>query len=68
MGPDKGLCCTVYEMPNCNDNGWQSESGFHYPGIPQYGHSHFLATQGMGDEGPVSVKCKFQSENDCPTK
>ena len=60
MGPDSGLCCTIYEMKNCNDNGWQTIRGFAYPGIPDYGHSQLLLDNGFSDEGIVSVKCKFQ--------
>ncbi|KIW64702.1 hypothetical protein, variant [Phialophora macrospora] len=61
MGPDKGLCCTIYEMKNCNSNGWQTiDDRFRYPGIPNYGYSQLLLNEGFNDEGIVSIKCKFR--------
>ncbi|EXJ55914.1 hypothetical protein A1O7_08845 [Cladophialophora yegresii CBS 114405] len=61
MGPDKGLCCTIYEKKNCNKDGWQTiDNVFHYPGIPDYGKSPVLIDNGMNDEGIVSLKCKFK--------
>ncbi|OCT45158.1 hypothetical protein CLCR_06151 [Cladophialophora carrionii] len=61
MGPDKGLCCTIYEKKNCNKDGWQTiDDRFRYPGIADYGKSMLLLNEGFNDEGIVSLKCKFK--------
>ena len=65
MGPDEGMCCEVWEMPNCDDK-WTHVHGFHWPGIKDYGTSHLLAWDGINDEGIRSARCKFNvAEKDC---
>jgi hypothetical protein len=67
MGPDKGLCCTIYEALNCNGKGWVVVKGFHWPGIKYYARSHLLVINNLADEGIGSVKCAWKSEDDCPS-
>ncbi|EXJ84221.1 hypothetical protein A1O3_04888 [Capronia epimyces CBS 606.96] len=62
MGPDKGLTCTLYEVGNCNDNGWNTASPFVWPGIPDYQTSYLLTRHGFPDQGPRSYKCTYTSE------
>ena len=57
MGPDKGLCCTLYQVENCNTDHWQKIDGFVWPGIPNYPKSYLLAINGMNTMGPVSIRC-----------
>lgn len=62
MGPDKGLKCTIYERPNCNDKGWNTCGPFVWPGMADYGKSHLLILNGMNDDGPISIRCKYVTD------
>jgi hypothetical protein len=57
MGPDKGLTCTIYEQPDCNDKGWNTVKNWVWPGIPVYDASKMLWAAGMATYGPISIKC-----------
>lgn len=61
MGPDKGLTCIIYEQPNCNDKGWNKILGYVYPGFKNYQDSSLLIAHGMSDDGPISVRCSYDS-------
>ncbi len=63
MGPDPGLVCTIYEHPDCDDNGWNKCGPFVWPGIQSYQASKLLTENGMSAHGPVSIKCKYGSSD-----
>ncbi|KAK5422395.1 hypothetical protein LTR06_000652 [Exophiala xenobiotica] len=58
MGPDKGLTCTIYEQPHCNDKGWNTAKGFKWPGLKNYQTAQILADAGMQWGGVLSIICK----------
>lgn len=59
MGPDPGLVCTIYEQPDCNDDGWNTCGPFIWPGITNYQDSKLMNDNGMSYDGPISIRCKY---------